>query len=225
MASKPTAVPRPATAPRRRAGDIAYDRIETLISKLVIAPGSPVVEAELADLIELGRTPIREALMRMVSIGLVVQQPRRGLLVSTIDVMEHLDLLQTRRALERLIAGAAARRASASQREEVLTCAQGMVQAAARDDLDGYMQADQALDHVIHDACRNRSAVKAVVPLVVQCRRFWYAFQHEGDITEGARAHLAMAKAIASADEEKSALQAARLVDYLESFTRRVIDT
>lgn len=101
-----------AAEPRRRAADIAYDRIETLVSKLVIAPGNPVVEAELIEMIGLGRTPVREALMRMVSIGLVVQQPRRGLMVSTIDVMAYLDLLQTRRVLEQLIAANAARRAS-----------------------------------------------------------------------------------------------------------------
>ena len=209
---------------KRRAADIAYDKIETLISKLSIEPGSPVVEAELAELTGLGRTPVREALMRMVSIGLVVQQPRRGLIVSTIDVMEHLDVLQTRRVLERLIAACAARRATAPQRNALLACAQDMVEAAARDSLDDYMAADQALDHVVHDACRNQSAVKAVVPLVVQCRRFWYAYQHEGEMAEAAQAHLALAEAIASGRESEAAKGAARLVDYLERFARRVID-
>ncbi|KAF1021090.1 MAG: HTH-type transcriptional repressor RspR [Paracidovorax wautersii] len=213
-----------AAAPKRRAADIAYDKIETLISKLSIEPGSPVVEAELAELTGLGRTPVREALMRMVSIGLVVQQPRRGLLVSTIDVVDHLDVIQTRRVLEQLIAASAARRATAVQRKALLTCAHKMVEAAARGNLDAYMAADQALDHVVHDACRNASAVKAVVPLVVQCRRFWYAYQHEGEIGEAARAHLAMAESIASGNEAEAAQGASRLMDYLELFTRRVID-
>lgn len=210
---------------KRRAADIAYDKIEALISTLALQPGSPISEAELADLTGLGRTPVREALLRMVSIGLVEQQPRRGLLVSTIDVMEHLDLIETRRALERLIASSAARRATPAQRQALLRCAQDMVHAAARGDLDDYMAADQALDHVVHAACRNRSAVKAVVPLVVQCRRFWYAYRHEGDIAEGASAHLAMAEGIAGGDQAKAAQGAERLMDYLEGFTRRVIDT
>jgi DNA-binding GntR family transcriptional regulator len=59
--------------PKRRAADMAYDRIEAMISKLEIAPGSTAVEAELAEMAQLGRTPVREALMRMVSIGLIVQ--------------------------------------------------------------------------------------------------------------------------------------------------------
>lgn len=213
-----------AAEPRRRAADIAYDRIETLVSKLVIAPGNPVVEAELIEMIGLGRTPVREALMRMVSIGLVVQQPRRGLMVSTIDVMAYLDLLQTRRVLEQLIAANAARRASGTQREALLARGREMALAAASGDLDAYMAADQALDHVLHDACRNASAVKAVVPLVVQCRRFWYAHQHAGEIVEGARVHMAMAEAIASGDENEAVRGALRLMDYLERFARGVID-
>jgi len=209
---------------KRRAADIAYDRIETMISKLEIAPGSPVVEAELAEMTELGRTPVREALMRMVSMGLIVQQPRRGLMVSTIDVMDHLDVIATRRVLERLIAASAARRATDAQRKALLASAQKMVKAAQRGNLDEYMAADQALDHVNHAACRNRSAVKAVIPLIVQCRRFWYAYQHEGEIAEGAQAHQAMASAIASGNEADAARGADLLMDYLERFARRVID-
>ncbi|GJG98327.1 GntR family transcriptional regulator [Cupriavidus pauculus] len=209
---------------KRRAADIAYDRIETMISKLEIAPGSPVVEADLAEMTELGRTPVREALMRMVSMGLIVQQPRRGLMVSTIDVMDHLDVIATRRVLERLIAASAARRATDVQRKALLASAQKMVKAAQRGNLDEYMAADQALDHINHAACRNRSAVKAVIPLIVQCRRFWYAYQHEGEIAEGAQAHHAMASAIASGNEAEAARGADLLMDYLERFARRVID-
>jgi DNA-binding GntR family transcriptional regulator len=77
---------------------------------------------------------------------------------------------------------------------------------------------------VNHAACRNRSAVKAVIPLIVQCRRFWYAYQHEGEIAEGAQAHLVMAQAIASGNEAEAADGAERLMDYLERFARRVVN-
>ena len=122
-----TETPRPAAAPKRRAADIAYDAIETLISTLEMRPGSPVSEAEIVERTGLGRTPVREALLRMVSIGLIVQQPRRGLLVSTIDLADHLDVIQTRRVLECLIAACSARRATAPQRADILRCAEHMV--------------------------------------------------------------------------------------------------
>jgi len=209
---------------KRRAADVAYDAIETLISTLQLAPGSPVVEGELAELTQLGRTPVREALLRMVSIGLITQQPRRGLLVSNIDLADHLDVIQTRRVLECLVAACSARRASALQRKDILRCAEKMLKAAQRGHLEDYMLADHELDQVNHQASHNRPAVKAVVPLIVQCRRFWYAYQHEGEIIEGANAHLELAQGIATGDEAAAVAGANRLLDYLEQFTRRVIN-
>ena len=98
-----------------RAADQAYEAIEGLISTLRLEPGTPIVEAELANMTQLGRTPVREALLRMVSIGLIQQQPRRGLVVSNIDLADHLDVIQTRRVLERLIAACASRRSGPHQ--------------------------------------------------------------------------------------------------------------
>ncbi len=207
-----------------RAADQAYEAIEGLISTLRLEPGSPIVEAELVALTQLGRTPVREALLRMVSIGLILQQQRRGLVVSNIDLADHLDVIQTRRVLERLIAACSARRATVAQRQEIVHHAQAMVEAAARDRLDEYMQADHALDLINHKACQNFSAVQCVLPLIVKCRRFWYAYQHEGEIAEGARYHLALAQGIASANEADAVRGAEQLMDYLEKFARRVIN-
>ena len=222
--TSPYPPPPPEPAPKRRAADVAYDAIETMISTLQLQPGSPVVEAEIAERTGLGRTPVREALLRMVSIGLIVQQPRRGLLVSHIDLADHLDVIQTRRVLERLLASNAARRATAPQRQAIVRCAENMMEAATRGHLDGYMQADHALDLVTHQASQNHSAVKCVQPLIVQCRRFWYAYQHEGEVSEGARAHMQLAQGIASGDEAQAVAGAEQLMEYLERFARRIID-
>lgn len=210
--------------PKRRAADVAYDAIETMIATLQLEPGAPVVEADLAQRTQLGRTPVREALLRMVSIGLIVQQQRRGLLVSNIDLADHLDVIGTRRVLEGVIAACSARRATAIQRKAIVSCAEKMLKAADRNNLEAYMAADHELDMVNHEACRNSSAVKSVVPLIVQCRRFWYAYQHEGEIAEGARFHMALAQGIATGDEKAAMRGADQLMDYLEQFARRVID-
>ena len=214
----------PDMQPKRRAADVAYDAIEAMISTLQLQPGSPVVEANITDSTGLGRTPVREALLRMVSIGLIVQLPRRGLQVSNIDLADHLDVIQTRRALERLLASCAARRATAPQRAAILHCGQAMVLAAERGDLDDYMLADHQLDIVVHQASQNHSAVKCVAPLIVQCRRFWYAYQHEGDVTEGARAHMHLAQGIATGNEDHAVAGAHQVMDYLERFAPRIID-
>lgn len=77
---------------------------------------------------------------------------------------------------------------------------------------------------VNHAASGNLSAVKAVVPLIVQCRRFWYAYQHKGEMIEGAAAHLRLAEQIASGDDEAAMHAADLLMDYLALFAQRVIN-
>lgn len=216
--------PKVLSRPKLRAADVAYDVLENLIVTLQLKPGMPIVEADLIEITGLGRTPLREALMRMSTNGLIVQLPRRGLIISDIEAAGHISLLETRRVLERLIAANAARRASPPQRQDILQCAQEMIQAAGQTDLALYMQADQALDHAIHAACRNPSAVSCVIPLVIKCRRFWYAYQHEGDIEQGARLHLALAQAIAAGEAEQALQTSDKLMDYLESITRKVIE-
>jgi len=215
--------PETAEPDKRRVADQAYDALEAMISTPALKPGAPIVEAELIERTGLGRTPTREALMRLVSNGLIVQQPRRGLRVSEIRLAEHLDLIEARRVLERLIAATSARRATPQQRQDLLACAEAMVGASQATDLTAYMSSDQALDHVNHAACRNPFAVAAVIPMAIQCRRFWYAYQHQGDMTEGARCHMELAQAIAQGEPEPAAAASDALMDYLRGYAQKVI--
>ena len=98
--------------------DRAYSDLEELIVTLRLAPGSAVSEAELSQRLGIGRTPIREALQRLARERLVTILPRRGIIVSEINVKSQLRLLEVRREVERLVAKNAARRATPEQRAQ-----------------------------------------------------------------------------------------------------------
>lgn len=206
-----------------RAAELAYDQIEQMISTLKLEPNQPIVEGDLVKMTGLGRTPIREALMQLVANGLIEQQPRRGMRVSEIRIAEHLMLIDTRRVLERLIAAASSKRAIPTQKEDILKYANDMVKAAETGDLTAYMLADQNLDKVNHQACRNPYAIHAITPLIIQCRRFWYAYRHEGEMQRGAHCHLQLAQGIHASDPELAMQGAEALMDYLMEFTHKVI--
>ena len=92
--------------------DQAYRELEEEITTLRIPPGAILSEAQLSERFGIGRTPVREALQRLAREGLVVIMPRRGVVVSEIDVAAQLRLLEVRRELERLMVRGAAQRAS-----------------------------------------------------------------------------------------------------------------
>lgn len=79
------------TAPteRRRGEGVkrVYDILRDEILDLVLQPGSPIDEIQLAERLAMSRTPIREALVRLASEGLVTTLPNRSTVVSSIDFL------------------------------------------------------------------------------------------------------------------------------------------
>lgn len=77
-------------APERKRGfgvKKAYDLLRTEILDLTLPPGSPIDEVLLADRLALSRTPIREALARLATEGLIDTLPNRSTMVSNIDFL------------------------------------------------------------------------------------------------------------------------------------------
>jgi DNA-binding GntR family transcriptional regulator len=88
--------------------DLAYDAIGTAIIRLELAPLSLIDEAALCAQLGLGRTPVREALQRLMHEGLVTIYPRRGAIVTPISALDAEHLTQARLIWEPGIARRAA---------------------------------------------------------------------------------------------------------------------
>ena len=101
-------------------GERAYYGIRELIVTLELAPGAPVSERELMERLGLGRTPVREALRTLAQEKLVEVYPRRGIVVSPVDVGDLALLSEARITLESFAARLAAERANADDREVAL---------------------------------------------------------------------------------------------------------
>ena len=201
----------------------AYEIVEELIVTLQLPPGSAFSEQELSNRIGLGRTPLREALQRLIADKLILSLPRRGMIVTEINLTDYLSILETRRVLDRLIAQKAAQRATPDQRKQLNQCAYEIIKAAGANNLSEFMRWDKASDAIMEDACKNPFAVMANTPLHTHCRRFWYYYQGSGDLTTAASLHAELIKAVAAQSPEKAAAASDALLDYLESFTHTVL--
>lgn len=214
----------PMTEQRKTLADEAYERVEEMIVTLELAPGSQISESKLSQKLDIGRTPLREGLQRLAEDRLLEIVPRKGIRITEINLRKHLSLLETRRVLDRLIATRATRRANRDSRTHLRTCAVAMHEAAAENKLSEFMQLDHRFDVIMGRAAENPSATAAVSPLHAHCRRFWYRFKATGDLAESARLHEELMRAVADRDEEKASECSDALIDYLERFTRSVLD-
>ncbi|MBO9431875.1 GntR family transcriptional regulator [Sulfitobacter sp. R18_1] len=80
---------KPKTAERKRGSgaQFVYSILRDEILDLTLLPGSPIDEIRLSERLSMSRTPIREALVRLASEGLVTTLPNRSTVVSNIDFM------------------------------------------------------------------------------------------------------------------------------------------
>ncbi len=90
----------------------AYARLKAAIRAHEFAPGDRMREADLAAMLNISRTPVRDALRQLEAEGLLEAAPRRGLVVATLDQQQVTEIYALRYALECLAARLAARQAS-----------------------------------------------------------------------------------------------------------------
>jgi len=206
--------------------DRAYRAIEEQIVTLQLAPGAVISEAMLSERLKIGRTPIREAIQRLARERLMVIMPRRGIMVSEVNIQTQLRLLEVRRELERLIARNAAKRATAEERAEFAAIASGMEKAGRKNDETVFMRLDREFNLLGLQAARNEFAAGAMVLMQGLSRRFWYIhYKEAADLPLAARLHADIARAIAAADRDASGAASDRLMDYIEAFTRGTLSS
>ena len=211
-------------APAQSLTELAYAHLEELIVTLKLAPGAVVSEGELSELTGIGRTPIREALQRLARDKLVSILPRRGIVVTEINVGNQLRLLEVRRELERLIAKSAARRATIAERNRFRELARDFERSAKANDDVAFMRTDREFNTLCSAASHNEFAAGAMSLMHSLSRRFWYIhYKQAADMPATAKLHGDIARAIAEGDEERAAKASDRLLDAIEKFTRDTV--
>ena len=205
--------------------DRAYAVLEEQIVTLELAPGEVLSENALATSLGIGRTPIREALQRLAREGLVAILPRRGVMVSEINVRNQLELLRVRRELDRLMAQLAAERTTAAERQRFGEIADAMRATGEHDEDVEFMRLDRELNLLIAHSCRNEYARRAVGLTHGLSRRFWYMHYKEVlDLPLCSQLHANLADAIAHGDAAAATSASDLLLDYIEHFTRAALD-
>ena len=99
--------------------DRAYLEMRDRIVTLRIPPGSPINEDALGKELEMGRTPVREAIKRLSLENLVTVFPRRGTFASEINITDLAHIADVRVQLERHAAYRAAERIAGAQHEQL----------------------------------------------------------------------------------------------------------
>jgi len=176
----------------------AYRLLEEQLVTLKFPPGELVAERDLIERVGIGRTPVREAIQRLSAEGLLQVLPRKGLMVTPLRRSDLLQIVETRRVLERLMVVKAAERATPDQRQALRVLATHM--DTAGNDLESFFRLDRRMDELLESACSNRYLVNALAAMHSQCRRLWYLHRHHLNLPLSAQLHGGLARAVADND-------------------------
>ncbi|MEP7208589.1 MAG: GntR family transcriptional regulator [Casimicrobiaceae bacterium] len=204
----------------------SYSTLEEMIVTLKLPPGVAVSEAGLSRALGIGRTPIREALQRLAREGLVTILPRRGIIVTAVDIKSQLRLLEVRREVERLVVRSAARRAQPDERERFAELARTFEKSAQNNDETTFIRTDREFNELCTKSARNEFGAGAMMLMHSLSRRFWFIhYKQAADMPATAKLHADIAWAISKGDERAAAIALDRLIDEIEQFTRATVTT
>lgn len=109
--------------------DYAYNRLKHAIITGEFPPEKLLVERELCEMLQISRTPVREALRCLASEGLVSSHPGRGMFVTRITPQEIIYIYELKEALERMAVRLCIERMTDDQLGQLGQCLEGHTRA------------------------------------------------------------------------------------------------
>ncbi|EJT02918.1 GntR family transcriptional regulator [Rhizobium sp. CCGE 510] len=148
--------PAPSTERKRGSGaKTVYELLRNDILDLVLPPGSPIDEVQLAEHFKMSRTPIREALVRLAGEGLIDTLPNRSTMVSNIDFLNLHTFFDALVLMYRVTTKLAAQYHRPADLLEIKARQSEFATAVANQDALAMIAANAALHSAIADAGRN----------------------------------------------------------------------
>ena len=191
-----------------------------------LRPGAHLDETLLAKEFGVSRTPVREALIQLSSMGLIVLRPRRGAQVAEIGPHQLVEMFECMSELEASCGRLSARRMSAAEHAHLLAAHLACKSARDAHDPDDYFYRNEAFHHAIYDGSHNRFLADQTRSLQRRLRPYRrLQLRVRNRIDKSYQEHDAVVQAIVAGDGDTAAVllrehvmvQGERFVDLVSS--------
>ncbi|SDH15366.1 transcriptional regulator, GntR family [Alteribacillus persepolensis] len=181
----------------------AYLHLKNLILEGEYTAGDRLVERELAEKLNISRTPIREALFRLESQGFVKTVPRKGVVVSQISTEDIIEVFTILSSLEVLASKLAAQKLDNHTKEELDNWIEKLEFALENKNTSDIANLHMDISHVLYRAAKSPKLYEMLVDLMDYIRAFADIGRRvEGRMEEAMREHLAVLKAVRDQEVE-----------------------
>lgn len=202
----------------------AYREIRRKIIFQDFKSGQTLDERSIAYELKLGRTPVREAIQRLVRDGLVKVFARRGILVAEMSLETLCQVFETRAPIEEQVARRAALRAEASDIEKIRAALSDVNTLIEQKRFRDLVDADERFHLALADAAKNPLMREIVVKLYGLGIRFWYITLMQRP-PDDIREEMALHQEVLVAVEERNSDKAAQaMLTVVGGFPNRVAE-
>lgn len=187
--------------PRTNLHEHVANRLRQMLVEGRIAPGAKLNERELCEVLDVSRTPLREAIKMLAAEGLVELLPNRGAIAVQLTEEDVRNTFEVMAGLEAQSGELAAQRITDAELAEIRAMHFEMMAAYTRRDLSNYYRLNAAIHRAINAAARNPvlSATYDRVNARLQALRF-RSNQDEEKWKSAVREHEQMVQALAARD-------------------------
>jgi DNA-binding GntR family transcriptional regulator len=190
----------PATVERICLRDAAYERLRDWIIEGTLVPGEPLRDEALAEALGMSRTPIREAMQRLVDEGLVVTTSSRRTFVSEVSMTQAREIFPIVIELEALAISLAAPSIDDDALDRMRDANQMLASALAAQDTAQALEADTAFHTVFIDLAGNRELISLLDEEKSKVKRIERTFWGSADRADSIHDHEELVQALAAHD-------------------------
>jgi DNA-binding GntR family transcriptional regulator len=208
------------TAQRELLADRAYVELRDRIVTLRIPPGAPIDEDLLGQELEMGRTPVREAIKRLALENLVTVYPRRGTFASEINITDLAHVSDVRAKLEGHAARRAAERITDAVRCELEELLVELGRSRGSDDVEKLMALDADVHRFIYRCTGNPYLEETLSRYFNLSLRIWHlVLDRLPHLFARVHEHDDLLRAIAAGEPERAE---AILSEHIATFEREI---
>lgn len=171
-----------------------------------LMPGQHLDETELAARFEVSRTPIREALNQLASMGVVVIRPRRGAIVAELGPQQLVEMFEVMSELEATCGRLAARRMTLEEQQALQAAHQACKEALDAHEPDAYYYKNEAFHEAIYAGSHNQFLIEQARSLYRRLRPYRrLQLRVRNRLSNSYAEHDGVVQAIIGGDGEKAA--------------------
>lgn len=159
----------------------AYNEIKFRIITCRYRPGEVLSEAAISAELKIGRTPIHQAIHRLMMDDLVSILPRKGVMVRPVSIDEAMEIVGVRLVTEGYCARLAAERADETELQRMSAIVEESEEATTKRDVERLMLLDREFHETLARAARNKVLADTLRNLHERSLRFWFISLRDPD--------------------------------------------